>query len=204
MACFAAQAAAPAQSSAKEPLTADTPKTTVLGNTFIAPAGWTVSVRGPATILEAPEGGSRIVLVDVRAKDADAAVAAAWAAYQPPKWPLKLATDVPDKDGWSKLRQYSYQTSPNVPANAQDVTKLGTQYKNAALGDIAVERSGAKTVFDFGEWQSEVASRRNPDGTTSFITISPGVSGFEFVVGGDTKKTLTLRDAQHEYLFQSL
>jgi hypothetical protein len=58
-------------------------------------------------------------------------------------------------------------------------------------------------VFDFGEWQSEVASRRNPDGTTSFVTISPGVAGFEFVVGTGAKKTLTLRDAQHEYEFSS-
>ena len=67
-----------------------------------------------------------------------------------------------------------------------------------------MQRSGPKTVFDFGEWQSEVASRRNPDGTTSFITISPGVNGFEFVVGGGAKKTLTLRDAQHEYAFDSV
>ncbi len=91
-----------------------------------------------------------------------------------------------------------------VPANAQDAAKLGTRYNNAALGDLAVQRAGPKTVFDFGEWQSEVASRRNPDGTTSFITISPGVSGFEFVVGAGAKKTLTTRDAQHEYTFESL
>jgi CubicO group peptidase (beta-lactamase class C family) len=90
-----------------------------------------------------------------------------------------------------------------VPANPQQVAALGAHYRNAALGDIAVQRAAAKTSFDFGEWQSEVASRRNPDGTTSFITISPGVNGFEFVVGGGAKKTLTLRDAQHEYLFES-
>jgi CubicO group peptidase (beta-lactamase class C family) len=107
-----AQAAAPTESS-NERLAADTPKTTVLGNTFIAPAGWSVSVRGPATFIEAPEGDSRIVLVDVRASDADAAVAAAWAAYKPLQWPLKVANDQPDKDGWTKQRTYSYQTSPN-------------------------------------------------------------------------------------------
>src|SRR5688572_26450805 len=49
---------------------ADTPRTTVLGNTFVAPAGWTMTVRGPATILEAPEGGSFLVLVDIPVKDA--------------------------------------------------------------------------------------------------------------------------------------
>ena len=83
--CGSVQAAAPDAASAKVRLAADTPKTTALGNTFIAPAGWSISTQGPATILEAPEGDSRIVLVDVRAKDADAAVAAGWAAYKPPK-----------------------------------------------------------------------------------------------------------------------
>src|SRR5262245_42866651 len=46
----------------KERLAADTPKTTVAGNTFLAPAGWTIHVQGPATILEPPEGDSRIAL----------------------------------------------------------------------------------------------------------------------------------------------
>ncbi|HEX4416962.1 MAG TPA: serine hydrolase domain-containing protein [Kofleriaceae bacterium] len=109
-------APAPALPAASPPerLTADTPKTTVGGATFIAPAQWSISVRGPATILEAPEAGSQIALVDVQAKNADAAVAAAWAAYKPDaRWPLKLANDAPDKDGWSKIRAYAYQTSPN-------------------------------------------------------------------------------------------
>jgi hypothetical protein len=35
-----------------------------------------------------------------------------------------------------------------------------------------------------GEWKGEVGSRRNPDGTTSFLTIAPGILfGLEFVVG---------------------
>jgi CubicO group peptidase (beta-lactamase class C family) len=80
----------------------------------VAPAGWSLRVRGPATILEAPEGDSQLALVDVRAKDADAAVAAAWAAYQPrANWPLKVVNPSPDKDGWTDRRSYSYQTSPN-------------------------------------------------------------------------------------------
>jgi hypothetical protein len=53
-----------------------------------------------------------------------------------------------------------------------------------------------------GEWKSEVGSRRNPDGTISFLTTSPGVQGFEFVVASTSKKKLVLRDAQHEYTFE--
>jgi hypothetical protein len=36
----------------------------------------------------------------------------------------------------------------------------------------------------------------------SFETTVPGMSRFEFVVGTGAKKTLTLRDAQHEYIFE--
>jgi CubicO group peptidase (beta-lactamase class C family) len=109
-----AAVSAAALPAARQTLAADTPSTTVAGNTFIAPAGWTIEVRGPATILTPPEEGSHIALVDVKAADADAAVAAAWAAYRPDaKWPLKVTHDLPDRDGWSGIRDYDYQTSPN-------------------------------------------------------------------------------------------
>jgi len=88
-----------------------------------------------------------------------------------------------------------------VPADAGEAGKLATHYRNDALGEIAVTRERGATVFDFGEWRSEMASRRNPDGTVSFLTTSPGVAGFEFVVGGGNARTLTVRDAQHEYVF---
>jgi hypothetical protein len=90
-----------------------------------------------------------------------------------------------------------------VPADGAQSATLAARYSNPALGEIAVSRAGGKTVFDFGEWKSEVASRKNPDGTVSFLTIAPGISGFEFVVGTGSKKTLITRDAQHEYVFEA-
>lgn len=95
-------------------IAADARLHTVGGATFVSPAGWNVTVRGPATILEAPEADSHLALVDVKAPTADSAVALAWAAYMPDhKWPLKVVTQEPDKDGWSDRRNYAYQTSPN-------------------------------------------------------------------------------------------
>jgi hypothetical protein len=88
------------------------------------------------------------------------------------------------------------------PADANESAKLAKHYANASLGEIAVSTSGSSTVFDFGEWKSEVASRKNPDGTISFITIVPGMIGSEFVVGSGPKRTLIIRDAQHEYVFE--
>lgn len=69
------------------------------------------------------------------------------------------------------------------------------------LGEIAVSQVKGATVFDFGEWKSEVATRKNPDASVSFITTAAGISGFEFVVGTGAPRTLIVRDAQHEYAF---
>lgn len=89
-----------------------------------------------------------------------------------------------------------------IPADAKESSKLAKHYANASLGEITVSRSGDSTIFDFAEWKSEVASRKNPDGTISFLTVVPGELGFEFVVGSGAKRTLTIRDAQHEYVFE--
>ena len=135
------------QAASGEVLAADSPRTTVAGNTFIAPAGWRVDVRGPATILRPPEAGSQIALVDVTASDADAAVAAAWNAYGAGKtWPLKVTNAYPDKDGWSRIRDYSYQTSPNerrdVGATAQFAGGTWTVILYDMAQDVGEKRGG--------------------------------------------------------------
>jgi CubicO group peptidase (beta-lactamase class C family) len=89
-----------------------------------------------------------------------------------------------------------------VPADLSLVNRLAQHYTSKELGQLDVIRAGAVTTFDFGEWKSAVASRKNDDGTISMITIDPTNSGFEFVVGEKAgKRILTLRDAQHEYVF---
>jgi CubicO group peptidase (beta-lactamase class C family) len=89
-----------------------------------------------------------------------------------------------------------------VPAAPDQVAKLAKKYKSKELGDIDVLSEKGQTVFDFGEWKSAVASRKNDDGSISFITIDPTNMGFEFVVGEKAGKcTLTIRDGQHEYVF---
>ena len=133
-----------------ELLSTDTAKTTVEGNTFIAPAGWRISVRGAATILAPPEGDSHLALVDVHAADPDSAVAAAWAAYRPGvdwDWPVLVANDEPDRDGWQDIRSYSYQTSPNerrwVSATSHRVGDIWTVVIYDMATATAGKRSGA-------------------------------------------------------------
>ncbi|HEV2379485.1 MAG TPA: serine hydrolase domain-containing protein [Terriglobia bacterium] len=89
-----------------------------------------------------------------------------------------------------------------VPAATAPVSGLARHYSSKELGELAVLTEGGVTTFDFGEWKSTVASRKNDDGTISFITIDPTLDGFEFVVGERAgKKVLVIRDGQHEYTF---
>ena len=145
----------PAQPTA-EVLGADTPRATVAGNTFVAPAGWTLAVRGPATILSPPEGGSHIAIVDVQAKNADQAVALAWAAYSPEgkRWPLLLSTPAPAKDGWTQIQGYDYQTSPNEKRDVGASARFANGTWTVVIYDMAQavgEKRGAQVGVLLGQ-----------------------------------------------------
>lgn len=90
-----------------------------------------------------------------------------------------------------------------IPADKTLSEKLATRYSNPGLGEITVEHESAETRFNFGEWRSAVASRKNDDGTFSFVTIVPGFSDMPFVVGETNGiRTLTFKDARQNYLFK--
>jgi CubicO group peptidase (beta-lactamase class C family) len=91
-----------------------------------------------------------------------------------------------------------------IPADGAASARLAAKYANPSLGPIAVTRRGQETWFDFGEWKTPVASRKNDDGTIAFVTAGPGFAGVPLVVGERAgKRTLTFRDAQHEYVFDA-
>ncbi len=93
-----------------------------------------------------------------------------------------------------------------VPPDPGEVTRLAAVYRNAALGELAVRPGSDEVVFQFGGWQSRMATKVNPDGTTSFLSIDPGVRGFEFNAppAAGTYTRLTLRDAQHSYDYEAV
>jgi hypothetical protein len=129
------------------PVPEDTPASTVTGNPFTIPAGWSATVMGPATIITPPEGGSHIVYVDVEAEDAESALAKAWAAYKEPRWPLKLVDEQADDNGWSRRRRFEYQTSPNerrgVAAGAMFANDRWTVWIYDMADEVGGKRSAA-------------------------------------------------------------
>jgi CubicO group peptidase (beta-lactamase class C family) len=150
---------------APERVASDTPKTTVMGNTFVAPKDWTVTVKGLATVLEAPEGGSWIALMDVAAKDHDGALAEAWKAYKPEaKWPVKVSNDLPDRDGWSKRRAYEYLTSPNEKRGVEAlVLYSGTSWTVVIedMADAVAEKRGGQVGVALGRLLPKGYSRES-------------------------------------------
>lgn len=89
-----------------------------------------------------------------------------------------------------------------LPATEEEGAKLASRYWNAALGNLEVKRSGSDTIFIWDGGESRMATRKNDDGTISFINADPPLAGLEFVRSEkEGKRSLILRDAQHEYFF---
>jgi len=159
-------------SAAPVKLAADTPSATTAGNTFIAPLGWSLSVRGAATILEAPEAGSYVALVDLaEPRDADAAVAAAFAAYDPAlRHPLKAKLPIADRDGWSERWSYEYQLSPNAQRNlGADVRRANGVWTVTIvdLADAVGGKRGAQLGVLFGKLLPKGRARETFAGKTA-------------------------------------
>jgi CubicO group peptidase (beta-lactamase class C family) len=115
---------------------------------------------------------------------------------------LEAADDVASRAATHKAALAKDRERLVVPPSPPLVAVLAKRYSSKELGDLAVFTQDGVTTFDLGEWKSTVASRKNDDGTTSFITIDPGTDGFEFVVGERAgKRILIIRDGQHEYVF---
>jgi CubicO group peptidase (beta-lactamase class C family) len=92
----------------------------------------------------------------------------------------------------------SIATTPDAAA----VAALATTYTNADLGPIKVTRTSAGVTFDFRTMGSPMGTKKNEDGTLSFVALDPTLLFFPLVVGSkDGKRTLTARDSQHEYVF---
>jgi CubicO group peptidase (beta-lactamase class C family) len=115
---------------------------------------------------------------------------------------LEAADDVAARAATYKVELAKKRERLVVPAEPALAAGLAKRYSSKELGELAVLTQDGGTTFDFGEWKSTVASRKNDDGTISFITIDPTNDGFEFVVGERAgKRVLIIRDGQHEYIF---
>jgi CubicO group peptidase (beta-lactamase class C family) len=139
-----------------ERVASDAARKTTAGNSFVVPAGWSVSVRGKGTMLEAPESGSVVAIFDLEAASADEAVALAWKSYKPDAhWPLKSVTPVADREGWTDRKTYSYQTSPNEKRDVEVDVRRANSIWTVAISDLdqaVEERRESQINLIFGKF----------------------------------------------------
>ena len=95
-----------------------------------------------------------------------------------------------------------FRSEIDNPGNPELLGSLADRYANAALGPLTVRREGGRTYLQSTTIASEVTTKKNEDGTYSIVMISPGLRGSGILVGSkDGKRTLTLDDGQHEYVW---
>jgi CubicO group peptidase (beta-lactamase class C family) len=109
-----------------------------------------------------------------------------------------------EEDAASAIARYKASVTVHrsrlvLPPDPAVASTLAKRYTNAELGDVVI----AGATLDFGGWKSPFATRKNDDGTTSISTTAPGAMGIMFTIGAakDGKRTLVVRDMQHEYVF---
>lgn len=92
-----------------------------------------------------------------------------------------------------------------VPGDAAVLANLAANYRSPEVGTISFrDKDGAKWM-KAGFVEGPVATRRNPDGSMSIISAGAGAIGVEALVGTkDGKRTLTVRDSQHEYVYSEV
>lgn len=80
---------------------------------------------------------------------------------------------------------------------------LAGSYHNASLGHLAIVREGGTSRMRIGGYDEPFAVQKNPDGTYSVVATGADLLGSDLLVGqANGKRTLTLRDGQHVYVFE--
>jgi CubicO group peptidase (beta-lactamase class C family) len=86
------------------------------------------------------------------------------------------------------------------PVPAAIEAKVLGRYANAELGPLTIAKEGGKLMMHTTAIHSELAARKNADGSTSLYTVAPGFWGSGVLIGERGGKTaLILDDSQHEY-----
>jgi hypothetical protein len=92
----------------------------------------------------------------------------------------------------------------SVVSDPAAVAALAPEYANPDLGRLKVTRDGKGVTFEFRTLSSAMGTRKNDDGTLSFVSIDPTLLFFPLVVSSEGgKPALVVRDGQHEYKFTS-
>ena len=89
-----------------------------------------------------------------------------------------------------------------IPADPALISNLARSYRSPEGLNLKIDDRRGGNYLTAGFIEGPVATRTNPDGTASILSVAPGGIGVDALVGSkDGKRTLSIRDSQHEYLY---
>lgn len=92
-----------------------------------------------------------------------------------------------------------------VPGDPAVVAGLARVYRSPEGLTITITSRAGQAYVTAGFIEGPIATRGNPDGTVSIVSAGPGVIGLDALIGNkDGKRTLSVRDSQHEYLYTAV
>lgn len=90
----------------------------------------------------------------------------------------------------------------DIPGDPDVLNALARRYESPGIGTITVFERDGETWIEAGAIRGPLATRDNPDGTVSIVSVGPGIISLEAEVGmQDGARTLIVRDSQHEYIY---
>lgn len=89
-----------------------------------------------------------------------------------------------------------------MPGDEAVLSNLASEYHSPGVGTIVItDREDTKWI-EAGFVEGPIATKTNPDGSVTIVSAAPGAIGLDALVGvEDGKRTLTIRDAQNEYIY---
>lgn len=173
-------------------LAKDTPQVTAAGVTFTAPGEWSVAGNPSAISLLAPEGDTRVVVLDEKAADAAAAIAQAWATYkQGLARPIRTTEDIPDRDGWTAGKQIIYETSPNERAVIAAIARVAGDNWSVVLLDGSeptFEKRGSQIGLVVGSLRPKAYQRESFAGRKPLPLTKERIEALHSFVEASMKK----------------
>ncbi|MBB5705579.1 serine hydrolase domain-containing protein [Sphingopyxis panaciterrulae] len=115
----------------------------------------------------------------------------------------EAARDVATAAARIKAQAAARRERLTFPGDPAVLAKLARHYRDSEVGQISVGEQGGQKWIKAGFVEGPIATRANPDGSVSIVSVGPGNIGVEALVGtADGKRTLTINDGQqHQYVY---
>lgn len=114
----------------------------------------------------------------------------------------EAARDVTAAAARIKAQAQSRRAQLTVPGDPTVLAGLAATYRHPDAGPLTItDRDGTKYI-KAGFIEGPLATRKNIDGSVSIVSVAPGYSSIDAVIGNQNgARTLTVREAQHEYVY---